>query len=157
MNRKTCLATLLLLLTFSPAAWAADVRPGWVVHQTKHSFADMVKKLNGAIKSAKMLRVTRASASAGAKGRGLTIPGNMIVGVYRNDYAVRMLEASIDAGIEAPIRYYLSENSDGTTRLAYRTPSAVFAPYMEEGGDKLKALATELDGVFSGIAKAAIK
>lgn len=138
-------------------AWSADVRSGWIVHQTSHSFGDMVKKLNAAIKGAKMLRVTRASASAGAKGRGLTIPGNMIVGVYRNDYAVRMLEASIDAGIEAPIRYYLTENADGGTRLAYRTPSAVFAPYMDEGGDKLKALAEELDGVFDGIAKAAIQ
>ena len=142
-------------LLSSTVAAAQETRPGWVVYQTKHSFKKMVGKLRGAIKSAKMLTVTRASASAGARGRKITLPGNMIVGVYRNDYAIRMLEASIDAGIEAPIRFYLSENADNTTRLAYRTPSSVFAPYMDEGGDKLKELADELDVVFAQIAKSA--
>ena len=99
--------------------------------------------------------VTRASASAGAAGRGVKIPGNMVVGVYRNDFAVRMLEASVPAGIEAPIRFYLTENADGTATLSYRAPSVVFAPY--KGGDKLKALAGELDGIFAKIAADAVK
>jgi uncharacterized protein (DUF302 family) len=38
--------------------------------------------------------------------------------VFRNDYAVRMLEASIPAGIEAPLRFYVTENPDGQTRLS---------------------------------------
>jgi uncharacterized protein (DUF302 family) len=157
MNMRYFALCLTALFLSTTAAVAQDVRPGWAVYQTKHSFKSMVGKLRSAIKDAKMLNVTRASASAGARGRKITIPGNMIVGVYRNDYAVRMLEASIDAGIEAPIRFYLTENEDKTTRLAYRTPSSVFAPYMDEGGDKLKELAAELDGVFDQIAKAAIK
>lgn len=103
-----------------------------------------------------MLLVTQASASAGAKGRGLTIPGNRVLGVYRNDYAVRMLEASIAAGIEAPIRFYVTENADKTATLSWKTPSFVFAPYMDEGGEKLSGLAAELDGVFQSIADAAV-
>jgi uncharacterized protein (DUF302 family) len=98
-----------------------------------------------------MFVVTRASASKGAAGRGITIPGNMVLGVYRNDFAVRMLEASVPAGIEAPIRFYVTENSDGTASLGYRTPSAVFAPY-EDGGASLAALAGELDAIFAAIA-----
>ena len=34
--------------------------------------------------------------------------------VFRNDYAVRMLQASVPAGIEAPLRLYVTENADGT-------------------------------------------
>ena len=61
--------------------------------------------------------------------RGIDIPGNAVVEVFRNDFAVRMLSASVPAGIEAPLRYYLTENADGSTTLTYRAPSAVFAPY----------------------------
>ena len=62
-----------------------------------------------------------------------------------------MLEASIPAGIEAPIRFYVTENADGTATLSYRTPSAVFAPYEDSAG-KLKAMAAELDVIFESIA-----
>ena len=103
-----------------------------------------------------MLLVTQASASEGAKGQGIAIPGNRIMGVYRNDYARRMLKASVAAGIEAPIRFYVTENPDGTATLSWKTPSHVFAPYMEEGGAELKVLATELDAVFEAIAAKAV-
>ena len=132
-------------------------RPGWVVHSTDKTFKELNSSLNKSIKKHKMLRVTQASASAGAKGRGLTIAGNRIVGVYRNDYAIRMLEASIASGIEAPIRFYVTENPDGKTTLSYKTPTTVFSAYFEEGGDALKKLATELDGVFAAIAADAIQ
>ena len=99
--------------------------------------------------------VTRASATLGAKKMlKKTIPGNMVVGVYRPDFAVRMLEASVPAGIEAPIRLYITENDDGTATLSYKMPSAVFAPY-EDGGAKLRELAAELDAIFDKIARQA--
>jgi uncharacterized protein (DUF302 family) len=62
-----------------------------------------------------------------------------------------MLEASIAAGIEAPLRLYLTENADGTTNLSYKTASHVFAPY-EDGGEPLSTLAKELDAILEGIA-----
>jgi uncharacterized protein (DUF302 family) len=118
---------------------------------TKYSFSELVTRLDAAIKKHKMFVVTRASASKGAAGRGIKIPGNMVVGVYRNDFAVRMLEASVPAGIEAPIRFYITEGRNGKASLHYRKPSVVFAPY--SGGDKLKTLAGELDQIFAAIAK----
>ena len=134
----------------------AGEREGWVRHQTNIAFAKMVKRLNAAVKGEKMLLVTRASASAGAKRRKIKIPGNMIVGVYRNDYALRMLEASIDAGIEAPVRFYITERADGGVTLSYKTPSHVFSPYFADAKPDLELLAKELDGVFETIAKKAI-
>ena len=99
---------------------------------------------------------TAASASEGAKAQGFTIPGNPVVGVFRNDFARRMLAASLPAGIEAPIRFYVTENADGAT-LSWRTPSAVFAPYVAAGGAELKKIADELDPIFARIGEDATK
>ncbi len=128
--------------------------PGWSVTKTGHGYEALVARVSAAVKANKMGLVTRASATLGAAARGKTIPGNMVIGVYRNDFAVRMLEASIPAGIEAPIRFYITENADGTATLGYKTPSAVFAPY-GDGGRKLTALAKELDAIFAKIARQA--
>lgn len=95
-----------------------------------------------------MAIVTSASASQGAKAAGIDIPGNKIFGVFRNDFARRMLAASVAAGIEAPIRFYVTEKPDGTATLSYKKPSTVFAPYADEGKDALTTLAAELDGIF---------
>ena len=135
----------------SPAPLVAG--DGWIVSPTGLSFADLSRKLAAAIAAHKMLIVNNASASDGAKAQGLTIPGNRVVGVFRNDFARRMLAASIPAGIEAPIRFYLTENPDGSATLSYRPPSVVFAPYMDRAGPDLKNVAAELETIFADIAR----
>jgi uncharacterized protein (DUF302 family) len=151
MRIVTIALTALVLLAAGPLR----AEPlGTQVLYTDHAYQELAQRLNQAIKDNDMYAVTRASASAGASNRGIDIPGNMVVGVYRNDFAVRMLEASIPAGIEAPIRFYITEESDGTAALRYREPSAVFAPYVG-GGEKLNELARELDAIFAAIAKQA--
>ena len=147
---------LLSILVICALALPAQAElPGWKVIKTQHSYQVLIKRLDQAVKDNRMGLVTRASATLGAQKKlGKTIPGNMVVGVYRPDFAVRMLEASIPAGIEAPIRYYITENGDGTATLSYKTPSAVFVPY-EDGGIKLKAMAAELDAIFNKIAQEA--
>lgn len=144
------------LSTGSARADSIAPREGWQVMPTSLAYDELVEKLQAAVKEEGMIVVTQASASSGAKGRGLTIPGNRVVGVYRNDYAVRMLEASVAAGIEAPIRFYVSEDSGGTATLSWKTPALVFAPYMDEGGQALAELAAELDAVFMKIAQKAV-
>lgn len=143
-------------LTTLPAL-AQEPREGWVVMPTDKPFAELVTSVRAAVKKAPINIVTQASASAGARNQGLEIPGNRVMGLYRNDYARRMLEASIAAGIEAPIRLYLTEDADGTATLSYKTPSAVFAPYADEGGAALTELAAELDAIFAQIAQMAVK
>ena len=147
---------IVLMLGLHQAMAGSLDRPGWIVHKTSHSYSDLNKNLGESIKAEGMRQVTQASASIGAKNRGLTIKGNRVAGVYRNDFAVRMLEASVAAGIEAPIRFYITENDDGTGTLSYKTPTTVFTPYFDEGGDDLKALAAELDELFAKIASGAI-
>jgi uncharacterized protein (DUF302 family) len=148
---------LLALLLFAQPAWAElEPRSGWEVHNTAYSYKDLIGRLDQAVKDHKMGLVSRASATVGAqKVLDKTIPGNMVVGVYHPRFAVRMLEASAPAGIEAPIRFYITENEDGTATLSYKTPSLVFAPY-SDGNEALSQLAAELDEIFAGIAKQAV-
>ena len=144
----------LALAADSAAAQEWSAPPGWEVAKTRHSYANLIERLDAAVKANKMGLVTRASATLGAKALGKTIPGNMVIGVYHPRFAVRMLEASIPAGIEAPIRFYVTENADRTATLSYKTPTAVFAPYAD-GGEKLTAIARELNAIFAKIAKEA--
>ena len=144
----------LALAADSAAAQEWSAPPGWEVAKTRHSYANLIERLDAAVKANKMGLVTRATATLGAKALGKTIPGNMLIGVYHPRFAVRMLEASIPAGIEAPIRFYVTENADRTATLSYKTPTAVFAPYAD-GGEKLTAMARELNAIFAKIAKEA--
>lgn len=143
------LGIILPLFTAAGPAAADAGLSGTQVYKTKFSFQDLRSRLDAAVEKNKVHVVTRASASAGAKHRGIKIPGNMVVGVYRNDFAVLMLAASIAAGVEAPLRFYLTENADGTATLSYRKPSAVFGPY---GSKPLDALAQDLDVLWAKIA-----
>jgi len=152
MNKRhftSALATMALLASAGTAYAQSAALPGTHTLASKHSFSALVERVEAAVAKEKMGLVASASASAGAAGRGLKIAGNAVLMVFRNDYAVRMLQASVPAGIEAPLRLYVTENADGTASLTYRSPSAVFAPYQS---DKLNAMARELDPIFERIA-----
>ena len=125
---------------------------GVIEIDSPHDFDTLWDRLDAAVKDAGMLLLFKASASRGAAGRGIDIAGNGVFAVFRNDFAVQMLEASVPAGIEAPLMFYLTERADGTARLTYRRPSAVFGLYEGEG---LAEMAAELDGIFAAIAAAA--
>ncbi len=134
------------LLLLSAAVHAEDaVLPGTRSLPTHHRFDALVARVEAAVEKNQMGLVAQASAS-----RGVKIPGNAVLMVFRNDYAVRMLQASVPAGIEAPLRLYVTENADGTASLSYRTPSAVFAPYKS---GQLDEMARELDPIFERIAR----
>lgn len=146
------LATVTTAIPGLAQAGMATPLPGTKVIKTDHSYKALVDRLMGAIKANKMGIVARASATNGAKSIGVKIAGNMVIMVFRPDFAVRMLKASVPAGIEAPLRWYVTEGTDGRATLTYRTPTAVFAPYKNS---ELAAMARELDAIFSRIEKAA--
>lgn len=143
-----------VLLWSAGTAFAENVTlPGTLTLASKHDFNALVARVVAAVSAQKMGLVASASASAGAAGRGVRIPGNTVLMVFRNDYAVRMLQTSVSAGIEAPIRLYVTENTDGTASLTYRAPSVIFAPYRSE---KLDEMARELDPIFERIVHDAV-
>lgn len=148
--RAAACAFLLAIVAIAPSWSQQPPLPGTQTIQTRHSFDVLVDRVEKAVARHKMGLVAQASASRGAAARGTKIPGNAVLMVFRNDYAVRMLEASVPAGIEAPLRIYITENPDGTANLTYRAPSAVFAPYQNRALDEL---AKELDVIFQNIAR----
>jgi len=138
------------LIGAGPYRGTESIPPGTMTVTTRHGFDALVTRAEKSIADHKMGLVARASASRGAAAREVKIPGNAVLMVFRNDYAVRMLNASVPAGIEAPLRLYITENPDGTASLTYRMPSAVFAPY---GSTALDAMAKELDAIFRNIVR----
>lgn len=150
MLRSTFLALAACLFLAGPAGSADWPQSGMREHATDLSFRALWDRLEAAIEANGMGIVARASATAGAKALGVEIPGNAVIMVFRADYAVRMLKASVPAGIEAPLRFYIVEDpASGQASLIYRLPSEVFAPY---GSAELDTMAVELDGIFETIA-----
>ncbi len=147
---------LALVLSAAQAA-ALEPREGWAVAHVDKPYARLLEDLREAVRAENMGLVTEAGPTEAAAARGVTIPGNRVVGVFRNDFAVRALAASEAAMIEAPIRFYVTERPEGGATLAYKTPSFVFAPYAEEGGAELAAVAQELDAIFAAIAARALE
>ena len=147
----------LALIWIASTAWAElpAALPGWVIEPTGRNYAELVERVDAAVAASPLNVVTRASATVGAKNLGQNIPGNMVVGVFAPQFAIRLLDASLAAGIEAPLRLYITENPDGTATLSYKTAVHVLEPYAEEGGQTLTALATELDTILQQIAEQA--
>ena len=145
-----------LVLTTAPAALAGKhtAYPGTRMIKSTQTYPQLVKRLAAAVRRNRMGVVNRASVTLGAKSLGITIPGSMVIGVFAPQFAVRMLRASVPAGFEAPLRFYITENADSTATLTYRTATSVFAPY---GNNELDKMANELDGIFSNIAAEATK
>lgn len=151
-----------LLLAGIQVATAGDIptvkpRKGWVVHNSNKSYQALVDAVKTAAKHSELGVVTEAGPTRAAAKRGIKIPGNRVIGLFNNKYAVRILKDSTAAMIEAPIRMYVTEAPDGTATLSYKRPSYVYQPYMEEGGDDLKQAAAALDDDFAKIATAALK
>ena len=151
----TRLFALAATLAFAGLAHAGDPAPypGTLSVASPYSFSETVERLEKAVERNEMGLVAKASASAGAAARGKKIAGNALLMIFRNDYAVRMLAASVPAGIEAPLRLYVTEEDGGHVVVTYRTPSAVFAPYRSA---ELDVLARELDPVVERIVSEAV-
>ena len=147
-------ALCLALFAFAVAASPAE-RDGWAVRETSHGYDALIDRVKAAAKAHKMGVVTQAGPTEAAKRRGMIIPGNRVIGVFNNRFAVRMLKESEAAMIEAPIRFYVTEQPDGTATLSYKTPSLVFSPYADDSPEVMK-IAAELDAIFAAIAADAV-
>lgn len=148
------LTAAFLTAAFGTVAVAQGIAPreGWAVHPTAKPYAQLIDDVKTAARAQGLGVVTEAGPTAAAAKRGITIPGNRVIGLFNNDYAVQILGLSTAAMIEAPLRVYVTENADGTATLSYKLPSHVFAAYADEGGAALAELAAALDADFASVA-----
>jgi len=156
---RAILAFAFTLLAGLPGAAQTDMAPreGWTVYPSEKPYAELVEAVKAAAGTHKLGVVTEAGPTETARARGVEIPGNRVIGLFNNLYAVRILNLSTPAMIEAPIRVYVTENSDGSATLSYKLPSAVFAPYAEEAGAELTIAAAELDLIFEALVQDAVQ
>jgi uncharacterized protein (DUF302 family) len=155
MHRIIGLGSLLTVLAMAlpPISAGAAALLETITLTTERRFDELVAAVEQEVEKHGLVRIATASASRAAAARGITIAGNAVVLAFSNPFALRLLAASVPAGIEAPMRFYITEAADGTAALTYAKPSAVLAPY---GDGRLTELGRELDALFAAIAQDAI-
>lgn len=103
------------------------------------------QKLIDAIAAYPMGLVAHANGQANCAKKGITVPADQVLEVFRPDYAVKVWAAEKAAGIDIPLRIHLYE-TQGKTWVAYRPATEVFKPYVNP---QLDVLGSELDGIFN--------
>ena len=102
-------------------------------------------KLIAAIAAYPMGLVAHANGQANCAKKGIAVPADQVLEVFRPDYAVKVWAAEKAAGIDIPLRIHLYE-ADGRTWIAYRPATEVFKPY---SNPQLDVLGGELDVIFN--------
>jgi uncharacterized protein (DUF302 family) len=121
--------------------------PGTISLQTGYSLNDTVRRLEKAVRANGLTLV----ATVNSGGHGPT--GATVILVSSSEYWGRILRANQLAGMELPIRLYVTDNGNRTSAVIYRTPSSIFALYdMPE----LDRLAAELDQIFAKLVDDAV-
>ncbi|MEW6414982.1 MAG: DUF302 domain-containing protein [Pseudomonadota bacterium] len=103
------------------------------------------EKLIAAIAAYPMGLVAHADGQANCAKKGIAVPADQVLEVFRPDYAVKVWAAEKAAGIDIPLRIHLYE-AGGHAWVAYRTASEVFRPYANA---QLDAIGAELDLIFT--------
>jgi uncharacterized protein (DUF302 family) len=102
-------------------------------------------KLIAAIAAYPMGLVAHANGQANCAKKGIEVPADQVLEVFRPDYAVKVWKAEKAAGIDIPLRIHLYE-ADGRTWIAYRPAVEVFKSY---ANPQLDVLGGELDLIFN--------
>jgi uncharacterized protein (DUF302 family) len=106
---------------------------------------EAAEKLIAAIAAYPMGLVAHANGQANCAKKGIDVPADQVLEVFRPDYAVKVWAADKAAGIDIPLRIHLYE-ADGRTWVAHRPATDVFRPYVNP---QLDVLGGELDMIFN--------
>jgi uncharacterized protein (DUF302 family) len=109
------------------------------------SVDEAAEQLIAAIAAYPMGLVAHANGQANCAKKGMVVPADQVLEVFRPDYAVKVWAAEKAAGIDVPLRIHLYE-ADGKTWVAYRPAAEIFKPYVNP---QLNLLGGELDVIFN--------
>ena len=109
------------------------------------SVDEAAEKLIAAVNAYPMGLVAHANGQANCAKKGISVPADQVLEVFRPDYAVKVWAADKAAGIDIPLRIHLYE-AGGKTWVAYRPAAEVFKPYVNP---QLDVLGGELDVIFN--------
>lgn len=109
------------------------------------SVDEAADKLIAAIAAYPMGLVAHANGQANCAKKGISVPADQVLEVFRPDYAVKVWAADKTAGIDIPLRIHLYE-AGGQPWVAYRPATEIFKPYLNP---QLDVLGGELDAIFN--------
>ncbi len=109
------------------------------------SVDEAAEKLLAAVAAYPMGLVAHANGQANCAKKGIAVPADQVLEIFRPDYAMKVWAAEKAAGIDIPLRIHLYE-ADGKNWVAYRPAADVFKPYVNP---QLDVLAAELDAIFT--------
>lgn len=109
------------------------------------SVDEAAEKLIAAITAYPMGLVAHANGQANCARKGIAVPADQVLEVFRPDYAVKVWAADKAAGIDIPLRIHLYD-ADGKTWIAYRPATEIFKPYVNP---QLDVLGGDLDAIFN--------
>jgi uncharacterized protein (DUF302 family) len=104
-------------------------------------------KLIEAAQAVPMGVLAHINGQANCAKKGIAVPADQILEMFRPDFAIRVWKAHKPAGIDIPLRIHLYA-ADGGTVVNYRTAGEAFAPYASPA---LDAIAADIDPMFNGI------
>jgi len=104
-------------------------------------------KLTEAAQAVPMGVLAHLNGQANCAKKGIEVPADQILEIFRPDFAIRVWKAHKPAGIDIPLRIHLYA-AEGKTVVSYRTAEEVFTPYAVP---ELTAIAADIDRVFTGI------
>jgi len=104
-------------------------------------------KLPEAAQAVPMGVLAHLNGQANCAKKGITVPADQILEIFRPDFAIRVWQAHKPAGIDIPLRIHLYD-AGGKTVVNYRTAAEVFAPYASPA---LDAIAGDIDPIFTRI------
>jgi uncharacterized protein (DUF302 family) len=105
-----------------------------------------VSRLSEAVAAFPMGLVAHINGQANCARRGVQVPADQILEIFRPDFAVRVWKAEKAAGIDIPLRIHCYDAGNGHTAVAWRTAREVFAPY---ANPELDQIGQELDVIFT--------
>lgn len=105
---------------------------------------EAVARLLASIAEAPLALVAHIDGQANAARRGIEVPADQVLEVFRPDFAARVWAADKRAGIDIPLRIHVYD-AEGITVVAHRPPSEVFRPYANPA---LDAVAADLAPLF---------
>ena len=104
-------------------------------------------KLTEAAQAEPMGVLAHINGQANCAKKGITVPADQILEIFRPDFAIRVWQAHKPAGIDIPLRIHLYD-AGGKTVVSFRTAREVFAPY---ASPSLDAIAGDIDPIFTRI------
>ena len=104
-------------------------------------------KLTEAAQAVPMGVLAHLNGQANCAKKGIEVPADQILEIFRPDFAILVWKAHKQAGIDIPLRIHLYA-AEGKTVVSYRTAEEIFAPYAVP---ELTAIAADIDRIFTGI------